>query len=74
MGRPAPAPVTPAAAATAAAPAFPYPATDYLGPQSADPHCHSGQGGAPDSDHVKAWQQQMAARGWTITADGQFGS
>jgi peptidoglycan hydrolase-like protein with peptidoglycan-binding domain len=68
------APVTPAPPATTSAPAFPYPATDYLGTQSSDPHCHSGQSGAPDSDHVKAWQQQMAARGWTITADGQFGS
>ena len=73
-GAPAPAPVTPAQPATASAPAFPYPATDYLGPQSSDPQCHSGQSGAPDSDHVKAWQQQMAARGWAITADGQFDS
>jgi peptidoglycan hydrolase-like protein with peptidoglycan-binding domain len=57
------------------APAFPYPATDYLGaPSSSDPHCHSGQSGAPDSGHVTTWQEQMAARGWTITADGQYGS
>jgi len=41
---------------------------------SADPHCHSGQYGAPDSDHVKTWQQQMAGRGWAITVDGAFGS
>jgi len=60
-------------AAALPAPAFPYPVTDYLGVQSSSPHCHCGSG-APDSDHVKTWQQQMAARGWTITADGQFGS
>jgi peptidoglycan hydrolase-like protein with peptidoglycan-binding domain len=58
----------------AAGPAFPYPATDYLGVSSSDPHCHSGSTGAPDSGHVRAWQQQMAARGWNITADGHFGS
>ena len=69
------APAAPARqASSAAAPAFPYAATDYLGTPSSDPHCHSGQSGAPESDHVKAWQQQMAARGWAITADGQFGS
>jgi hypothetical protein len=59
---------------TATTPAFPYAATDYISTPSADPHCHSGQNGAPDSDHVKTWQQQMAARGWSITADGDFGS
>lgn len=71
-----PAPVTPshAAAVTATAPAFPYPATDYLGVSSTDPHCHSGDKGAQDSGNVRTWQQQMAARGWNITADGDFGS
>jgi peptidoglycan hydrolase-like protein with peptidoglycan-binding domain len=55
-------------------PAFPYPASDYLGMPSSDPHCHSGHYGAPDSDNVKTWQQQMALRGWAITIDGEFGS
>jgi peptidoglycan hydrolase-like protein with peptidoglycan-binding domain len=64
----------PRTAAVATAPAFPYPATDYLGAPSSDPHCHSGQSGAPDSGNVTTWQRQMAARGWAITADGQFGS
>jgi peptidoglycan hydrolase-like protein with peptidoglycan-binding domain len=41
---------------------------------SSDPHCHSGAAGAPDTDHVKSWQQQMAARGWAISVDGAFGS
>jgi hypothetical protein len=63
-------PPTPAATA----PAFPYPATDYLGPSSSDPHCHSGQSGAPDSNHIQTWQQQMASRGWSITTDGVYGS
>jgi peptidoglycan hydrolase-like protein with peptidoglycan-binding domain len=55
-----------------AAPPFPYPAADYLGLQSADPHCHSGYH-AGDRPHVSAWQGQMAHRGWTITADGSYG-
>jgi len=68
------APVTPSHPATATAPAFPYPATDYLGVPSPDPHCHSGINGAPDSGNVMTWQRRMAARGWNITADGSFGS
>ena len=56
------------------APPFPYPATDYLGPVSSDPHCHSGQAGPPDSTHVKTWQRQMARRGWAIGVDGVYGS
>jgi len=60
-----------AATGTVTAPAFPYPATDYLGVSSSDPHCHCG---GADAGHVRAWQQQMAARGWTITPDGSFGS
>lgn len=57
-----------------AAPPFPYPPTDYLGMPSADPHCHSGHYGPPDSGHVRTWQQQMAMRGWAILVDGDFGT
>lgn len=57
----------------AGAPPFPYPAADYLGLQSPDPHCHSGYYAA-DQPHVRTWQAQMAARGWTITADGRYGT
>jgi peptidoglycan hydrolase-like protein with peptidoglycan-binding domain len=71
---PAPRPPSAPSASSAAAPAFPYPATDYLGAPCSDPHCHSGAAGSPDSDHVKAWQQQMVGRGWAITVDGAFGS
>jgi peptidoglycan hydrolase-like protein with peptidoglycan-binding domain len=56
-----------------AAPPFPYPAGDYLGVVSADPHGHSGFLPA-DRPHVAAWQARMAARGWAITADGLFGA
>ena len=66
------APVKPKPPATA--PPFPYPATDYLGMPSANPHCHSGHYGPPDSDHVRTWQQQMAMRGWAISIDGDYGS
>jgi peptidoglycan hydrolase-like protein with peptidoglycan-binding domain len=66
------APVLPSPSVTA--PAFPYPATDYIGPPSSDPHCHSGHYGPPDSGNVKTWQAQMAARGWSITLDGDYGS
>jgi peptidoglycan hydrolase-like protein with peptidoglycan-binding domain len=66
------APVKPTPPPTA--PPFPYPATDYLGMPSSNPHCHSGHYGPPDSDHVRTWQQQMAMRGWAITIDGDFGN
>lgn len=74
-GGSAPAPVTPPAPppAPARAPAFPYASADYLGTESADPHCHSGALPA-DQPHVRTWQAQMHARGWVITADGSFGA
>jgi GH25 family lysozyme M1 (1,4-beta-N-acetylmuramidase) len=55
------------------APAFPYPATDYLGQPSSDPHCHSGYYGGTDTINVHTWQAKMAQRGWTIIQDGRFG-
>jgi hypothetical protein len=55
------------------APPFPYPASDYLGQPSPDPHCHSGYYGGPDQANVRTWQQKMAARGWAISADGMYG-
>jgi hypothetical protein len=54
------------------APPFPYPAADYLGQARPDPHCHSGYY-ASDQPNVATWQGQMAARGWTIGVDGQYG-
>lgn len=53
------------------APPFPYPASDYLGVASKDPHCHSGFYAA-DRPHVLAWQQQMAHRGWAVVQDGRY--
>jgi glycosyl hydrolase family 25/putative peptidoglycan binding protein len=54
-------------------PPFPYPATDYLGQPSQNPHCHSGYYGGPDQVNVHTWQSRMHDRGWVITADGHYG-
>ena len=70
---PTPAP-TPAPSPSPKAPPFPYPASDYLGLPSSDPHCHSGHFGGVDTQNVRTWQQQMAHRGWAINVDGDFGS
>ena len=67
-GVPAPVPVP----KPSVAPAFPYPATGYLGVTSADPDCHSGFNAA-DRPHVETWQRQMAARGWMLSVDGDYG-
>jgi Putative peptidoglycan binding domain/N-acetylmuramoyl-L-alanine amidase len=73
-GAPAPTPTPPAPAPSpGTAPAFPYPASDYLGQPSSDPCCHSGYYGGADQTNVATWQQQMAARGWSIGVDGMFG-
>lgn len=56
-----------------AGPPFPYPDWHYLGQPFPSPYCHSGYYGGPDHVHVHTWQARMAARGWAITADGQFG-
>ena len=55
------------------APPFPYGPSDYLGQPSSDPHCHSGYYGGVDTQNVRTWQAQMAARGWAIGVDGQYG-
>jgi Putative peptidoglycan binding domain/N-acetylmuramoyl-L-alanine amidase len=74
---PAPSPPSPAPAPTPGgpAPAFPYPSSDYLGPPSSDPHCHSGYYGGADQTNVATWQRQMLARGWSGigAADGMYG-
>lgn len=67
---PAPKPQPPP---TPVAPRFPYPSSDYLGTTRSDPHCHSGYW-TSDQPHIKTWQQQMKTRGWSISADGLFGS
>jgi peptidoglycan hydrolase-like protein with peptidoglycan-binding domain len=53
------------------APAFPYPASDYLGTRRPDPHCHSGVTAA-DRRHIACWQKKMAERGWRVDATGVF--
>ena len=56
------------------APKFPYPSGHYIGLPSSDPACHSGCYGGTDATNCRTWQSQMAARGWTISADGCYGS
>lgn len=56
-----------------APPPFPYPPAHYLGMKSADPACHSGAVAA-DRPHIAGWQRQMRDRGWTISADGLYGT
>jgi hypothetical protein len=70
---PGPTPPTPTPPPGGKAPPFPYPSSDYLGQPSPDPHCHSGFYGGVDTTNVRTWQQQMAARGWSIGVDGQYG-
>jgi len=67
---PGPAPTPPQPGGPA--PPFPYPPQDYLGQARPDPHCHSGYY-ASDRPNVATWQGQMAARGWSIGVDGQYG-
>jgi peptidoglycan hydrolase-like protein with peptidoglycan-binding domain len=67
--KPVPSPTPP----QPSAPPFPYPASDYLGLKSPDPHCHSGYYAA-DQPNIRTWQSQMLARGWTISADGIYGT
>lgn len=68
---PAPAPSPPAQAG----PAWPYGPSDYLGPPSNDPLCHSGYYGGVDNQTVATWQRQMVARGWSGigAVDGMYG-
>jgi peptidoglycan hydrolase-like protein with peptidoglycan-binding domain len=70
---PAPPQPTPTPPPSGQAPPFPYPNTDYLGQPSPDIHCHSGYYGGVDQANVATWQAQMAARGWSIDADGMYG-
>jgi len=72
-GSPTPTPPTPKPPPAGTAPVWPYPPSDYLGQPSPDPHCHSGYYGGVDTSNVATWQKQMAARGWSITADGMYG-
>lgn len=67
--QPAPAPSPP----SGKAPAFPYPSNHYLGVPDGTRLWHDGHGGGTDSTHVRTWQQQMKARGWSISVDGQYG-
>jgi len=71
-GAPPPSGTAPPSGGTAAPP-FPYPSSHYLGQPDPDPSCHSGYYGGVDTTNVRTWQQRMRDRGWSITADGQYG-
>ena len=77
-GQPAPAPgPSPTPPPAGKAPPFPLPSGYYYGPASGPTESVSGQyppyGGPNGAAGLKQWQQQMAARGWTIGADGFYG-
>ena len=57
--------------AAPAAPAFPLPDGWYFGPRSGPEWSVSGYFSHGDS--LRAWQQRMADRGWTINPDGRYG-
>lgn len=52
-------------------PAFPLPAGHWFGPESSDPHNHSGYY-ARDRAGIETWQKRMKDRGWTIKVSGRF--
>ncbi|HCG55315.1 MULTISPECIES: peptidoglycan-binding protein [Brevibacterium] len=54
------------------APAFPLPSGHYFGPKSGPANSHSGY--YNHREHLRVWQKQMQKRGWTIKADGLWGS
>lgn len=75
---PKPKPAKSAPVKTAPAPRFPLPRGWYFGPQSGPVYSVSGMrqrraDGKPGHRGLQAWQARMAARGWTITADGRYG-
>lgn len=53
------------------APAFPLPGGWYFGPKTGPANCISGYFSYKGA--LIPWQARMAARGWTITADGFYG-
>lgn len=54
-------------------PQYPLPGGDWFGPESPNPHNHSGVGNAADQEKFKPWQERMKERGWTIVVDGIYG-
>lgn len=54
------------------APKFPLPSGHYFGPKSGPANSHSGY--YNHREHLRVWQKQMQKRGWTIKADGLWGS
>lgn len=69
---PAPAPSGPVVIAPGVpAPPYPLPAGYYFGPKAGPVQSVSGY--FSHRDDLRTWQQRMADRGWTITADGLYG-
>jgi len=75
---PTPPTPTPTPPPAGKAPPFPLPSGYYYGPASGPTESVSGQyppyGGPNGAAGLKQWQGQMAARGWTISADGFYGN
>lgn len=57
---------------TPKAPKFPLPSGHYFGSKSGPDESHSGY--YNNREHLRAWQKQMRKRGWTLKADGLYGS
>jgi hypothetical protein len=77
-GKPAPTPPKAGGVKPTTPPRFPLPRGWYFGPVSGPVYSVSGQRqrlatGKPGHRGLKAWQERMADRGWTITADGLYG-
>lgn len=68
---PSPAPLPPKPS-PGSAPAFPLPPGSYFGPRDGGPRSISGY--SSHRDALKQWQDQMKKRGWTLAADGLYGS
>lgn len=57
---------------SSSAPKFPLPKGSYFGPKSGPNSSVSGY--YNNREHLRTWQKQMRKRGWTLKADGLYGS
>jgi hypothetical protein len=55
------------------APGFPLKGNQYFGPRYPLSNANSVSGYYSHRDSLKAWQERMRYRGWTITPDGLYG-
>jgi hypothetical protein len=70
-GKPTPAPPAKPPKPGVKAPKFPLPSGHWFGPESSDPHNHSGFWAA-DRPHIRQLQERLRARGWSIAVTGWY--